>query len=82
MNVTETIRTFLEFFGAQGHQVAPGSSLVPPDGDPVLFDHRGDASADPVPGGPPPSAGQAGWPAWQRCLRTDRSGRRSAITVT
>jgi alanyl-tRNA synthetase len=41
MNVTETIRTFLEFFGARGHQVVPGSSLVPPDGDPVLFTTAG-----------------------------------------
>src|SRR5207248_1664687 len=37
MNVTETIRTFVEFFGDRGHRVVPGSSLVPPDGDPVLF---------------------------------------------
>ncbi len=41
MNVTETIRTFLEFYGDLGHQVVPGSSLVPPDGDPVLFTTAG-----------------------------------------
>jgi alanyl-tRNA synthetase len=41
MNVTETIRTFLEFFGERGHQVIPGSSLVPPDGDQVLFTTAG-----------------------------------------
>jgi alanyl-tRNA synthetase len=41
MNVTETIRTFLEFFGGRGHQVVPGSSLVPPDGDQVLFTTAG-----------------------------------------
>jgi alanyl-tRNA synthetase len=41
MNVTETIRTFLEFFGERGHQVVPGSSLVPPDGDQVLFTTAG-----------------------------------------
>jgi alanyl-tRNA synthetase len=41
MNVTTTTRTFLEFFGDRGHQVVPGSSLVPPDGDPVLFTTAG-----------------------------------------
>jgi alanyl-tRNA synthetase len=41
MDVTETIRTFLEFFADRGHQVVPGSSLVPPDGDPVLFTTAG-----------------------------------------
>ena len=41
MNVTETTRTFLEFFGDRGHQVVPGSSLVPPDADPVLFTTAG-----------------------------------------
>jgi alanyl-tRNA synthetase len=41
MNVTETIRTFLEFFGDRGHQVVPGSSLVAPHGDPVLFTTAG-----------------------------------------
>jgi hypothetical protein len=34
MNVTETIQTFLEFLADRGHQVVPGSSLVPPD--PIL----------------------------------------------
>ena len=41
MNVTETIRTFLEFFGDRGHQMVPGSSLVAPNGDPVLFTTAG-----------------------------------------
>ena len=41
MNVTETTQAFLEFFGDRGHQVVPGSSLVPPDGDPVLFTTAG-----------------------------------------
>jgi alanyl-tRNA synthetase len=41
MNVTETTRTFLEFFGDRGHQVVPGSSLVPPQSDPVLFTTAG-----------------------------------------
>jgi alanyl-tRNA synthetase len=41
MNVTETIRTFLQFFGDRSHQVVPGSSLVTPHGDPVLFTTAG-----------------------------------------
>jgi alanyl-tRNA synthetase len=41
MNVTETIRTFLEFFGSRGHQVLQGSSLVPQGADPVLFTTAG-----------------------------------------
>jgi alanyl-tRNA synthetase len=41
MNVTETIQTFLEFFGDRHHRLIPGSSLIPPDGDPVLFTTAG-----------------------------------------
>ena len=41
MNVTETTRTFFEFFQDRGHQILPGSSLVPPAGDPVLFTTSG-----------------------------------------
>ncbi len=41
MNVTETTRRFLGFFGERGHQLLTGSSLVPPDGDPVLFTTAG-----------------------------------------
>jgi len=41
MNVAETTRTFLDFFGERGHRVVQGSSLVPPDGDPVLFTTSG-----------------------------------------
>jgi alanyl-tRNA synthetase len=41
MNVTETTRRFLGFFAHRGHQLLQGSSLVPPDGDPVLFTTAG-----------------------------------------
>ena len=41
MNATETNRTFLEFFAGRGHRLLQGSSLVPPDGDPVLFTTSG-----------------------------------------
>lgn len=37
MNVTETIQTFNAFFADRGHHVIRGSSLVPPEGDPLLF---------------------------------------------
>ena len=41
MDVTETTRTFLEFFADRGHQVVQGSSLVPRDDGPVLFTTSG-----------------------------------------
>ena len=41
MNVTQTIQTFLEFFDDRGHGLIQGSSLVPPDGDHVLFTSAG-----------------------------------------
>jgi alanyl-tRNA synthetase len=59
MNVTETIRTFLEFFGDRGHQIVPSSSLVPPDDDPVLFTTAGMHPLTRYLEGRPPSAGQA-----------------------
>src|SRR5260370_21008775 len=58
MNVTETTRTFLEFFGDRGHQVLPGSSLVPPSGDPVLFTTAGMHPLTPYLEGRPPSQGR------------------------
>jgi alanyl-tRNA synthetase len=60
MNATETIRIFLEFFGDRGHQVVPGSSLVPPEGDPVLFTTAGmHPLTRYLEEGRPPPAGQA-----------------------
>jgi alanyl-tRNA synthetase len=41
MNVTETTRRFVDFFGERDHQLLAGSSLVPSDGDPVLFTTAG-----------------------------------------
>jgi len=62
MNVTETTRTFLEFFADRGHQVVPGSSLVPPGGGPVLFTTSGMHPLTPyLEGRPIRRAG--GWPA-------------------
>ncbi len=69
MNVTETTRTFLEFFGDRGHQVLPGSSLVPPSGDPVLFTTAGMHPLTPYLEGRPHSQGRR-LVGMQRCLRT------------
>jgi alanyl-tRNA synthetase len=38
---TETTRRFFEFYGDRGHQRIRGGSLVPPEGDPVLFTTSG-----------------------------------------
>src|SRR6266516_3794840 len=69
MNVTETTNTFLEFFTERGHRVLRGSSLVPPDGDPVLFTT---AVMHPLTryleGRPHPQGGRL--VGVQRCLRT------------
>src|SRR4029079_6823816 len=69
MNVTETIRTFLEFFGERGHQVVPCSSLVPPDGDPVLFTTAGMHPLTRYLEGDPHPQGRR-LAGVQRCLRT------------
>jgi alanyl-tRNA synthetase len=69
MNVTETIRTFLEFFGERGHQVIPGSSLVPPDGDQVLFTTAGMHPLTRYLEGRPHPQGRR-LAGVQRCLRT------------
>ena len=83
MNVTETIRTFLEFFGDRGHQVLPGSSLVPPDGDPVLFTTAGMHPLTPYLEGRPHPQGRR-LVGVQRCLRTtdlDETGDDRHLTV-
>jgi alanyl-tRNA synthetase len=69
MNVTETIQTFLEFFGEQGHRVIPGSSLVPPDGDQVLFTTAGMHPLTRYLEGRPHPLGRR-LAGLQRCLRT------------
>jgi alanyl-tRNA synthetase len=69
VNVTETIQTFLEFFAERGHQVIPGSSLVPPDGDQVLFTTAGMHPLTPYLEGRPHPQGRR-LAGVQRCLRT------------
>jgi len=69
MNVTETTRTFLEFFAERGHSVVQGSSLVPPDGGPVLFTTSGMHPLTPYLEGLPHPRGRR-LAGLQRCLRT------------
>ena len=69
MNVTETIRTFFEFFGQRGHSRVPGSSLVPPGGDPVLFTTAGMHPLTRYLEGRPHPQGRR-LAGVQRCLRT------------
>jgi alanyl-tRNA synthetase len=69
MDVTETTRTFLEFFRNRGHQVVPGSSLVPPDDGPVLFTTSGMHPLTPYLEGRPHPHGRR-LAGLQRCLRT------------
>jgi len=69
MNVTETTHTFLDFFADRGHQVIPGSSLVPPGGGPVLFTTSGMHPLTPYLEGRPHPRGRR-LAGLQRCLRT------------
>jgi alanyl-tRNA synthetase len=66
MDVTQT---FLEFFGERGNRVIPGSSLVPPDGDQVLFTTAGMHPLTRYLEGRPHPDGQR-LASVQRCLRT------------
>ena len=69
MNVTETTRTFLDFFTERGHRIIPGSSLVPPDGGLVLFTTSGMHPLTPYLEGVPHPRGSR-LTGLQRCLRT------------
>ena len=69
MNVTETTRTFLDFFTERGHRIIPGSSLVPPDGGLVLFTTSGMHPLTPYLEGVPHPRGRR-LTGLQRCLRT------------
>jgi alanyl-tRNA synthetase len=69
MNVTETTRRFFEFFGDRGHQPIQGSSLVPPDGDPVLYTTSGMHPLTRYLEGQPHPLGRR-LTSLQRCLRT------------
>jgi alanyl-tRNA synthetase len=69
VNVTDTTRTFFGFFGDRGHRLLQSSSLVPPDGDPVLFTTSGMHPLTPYLEGVPHPRGTR-LTGLQRCLRT------------
>jgi alanyl-tRNA synthetase len=69
MDATETTTTFVEFFADRGHRLVPGSSLVPPDGDPVLFTSAGMHPLTRYLEGRPHPQGRR-LTGLQRCLRT------------
>ncbi len=69
MDVTQTIRSFLDFFEGRDHQLLQGSSLVPRDGDAVLFTTSGMHPLTPYLEGRPHPQGRR-LTGVQRCLRT------------
>jgi alanyl-tRNA synthetase len=83
MNVTETTSTFTGFFAHRGHQLLTGSSLVPPDGGPVLFTTAGMHPLTSYLEGRPHPRGRR-LTGVQRCLRTtdlDEVGDEHHLTV-
>jgi alanyl-tRNA synthetase len=69
MDVNETIRRFTDFFTERGHHLLRGSTLIPPDGDPVLFTTSGMHPLTPFLVGRPHPGGRR-LTGLQRCLRT------------
>jgi len=69
MDATELSRRFLEFFVGRGHEVLDGASLIPPEGDPVLFTTSGMHPLTPYLEGRPHPLGRR-LAGVQRCLRT------------
>jgi alanyl-tRNA synthetase len=83
MNTDETLCTFIDFFRERGHQLVPGSSLLPRPGDPVLFTSAGMHPLTPYLLGEPHPLGRR-LTGIQRCLRTtdlDEVGDDSHLTV-
>jgi alanyl-tRNA synthetase len=83
MDTSTTIRTFTEFFRDRGHQLIEGSSLIPADGDPVMFTTAGMHPLTRYLQGEPHPLGTR-LAGVQRCLRTtdlDEVGDDSHLTV-
>ena len=84
MDTTETTSVFFEFFTSRGHRLLPGSTLLPPPGDPVLFTSAGMHPLTPyLAGGQPHPLGRR-LTGIQRCLRTtdlEEVGDTSHLTV-
>jgi len=83
VNSEEIVSTFTDFFTRRGHQEIPGSPLVTPAGDPVLFTSAGMQPLTPYLLGEPHPAGRR-LTGVQGCLRTtdlDEVGDFSHLTV-
>jgi len=76
-------QTFVDHFGQYGHRLVPGTSLIPPPGDPVLFTTSGMHPLTPYLLGRPHPMGRR-LVNVQRCLRTtdvDEVGDRTHLTL-
>lgn len=83
MNTDQIVRTFLEYYEERGHRRIPGSTLLPPPGDPVLFTTSGMHQLTPYLEGRPHPLGRRLVDV-QRCLRTtdlDEVGDTTHLTV-
>jgi alanyl-tRNA synthetase len=83
MDTNTTIRTFIDFFRERGHRLIEGSTLVPPDGDPVMFTTAGMHPLTRYLEGEPHPRGRR-LVGVQRCLRTtdlDEIGDNTHLTV-
>jgi alanyl-tRNA synthetase len=83
MDTNTTIRTFTEFFQERGHRLLDGSTLIPPDDDPVMFTTAGMHPLTPYLEGKPHPLGRR-LTGVQRCLRTtdlEEVGDSSHLTV-
>jgi alanyl-tRNA synthetase len=69
MDTNTTLRTFTEFFRERGHRLIDSSTLIPPDGDPVLFTSAGMHPLTRYLEGEPHPLGRR-LVGGQRCLRT------------
>jgi alanyl-tRNA synthetase len=69
MDTRTAVSTFTEFFRDRGHQLIAGSSLVPPDGDQVMFTTAGMHPLTSYLEGEPHPRGRR-LAGVQRCLRT------------
>lgn len=83
MDTHDVVRTFTDFFTSRGHRPLTGSSLLPPQGDPVLFTTSGMHPLTPFLEGSPHPLGDR-LVGVQRCLRTtdlDQVGDQTHLTV-
>jgi alanyl-tRNA synthetase len=83
MDTPTALRTFTDFFADRGHRLISGGTLIPPDGDPVLYVTAGMHPLTPYLLGEPHPAGRR-LAGVQRCLRTtdlDEIGDATHLTV-